>query len=97
VLFFLFNEGSLDWDPGTYKYGKEQFKAVAAAGGADVPECKELVLKGLQKDHACESMHCTFGGVWSGGGGGGQADLLVASFFFDKAAEVGTRNVLHFD
>lgn len=33
-------------------------------------------------------MKCTFGGVWNGGGGDGQKKLFVASFFFDRAAEV---------
>lgn len=33
-------------------------------------------------------MKCTFGGVWNGGGGDGQKNLFVASFFFDRAAEV---------
>jgi apyrase len=33
-------------------------------------------------------MKCTFGGIWNGGGGDGQNNLFVASFFFDRAAEV---------
>lgn len=33
-------------------------------------------------------MKCTFGGVWNGGGGDGQKNLFVASFFYDRAAEV---------
>lgn len=39
-------------------------------------------------DSACTHMKCTFGGVWNGGGGDGQKNLFVASFFFDRAAEV---------
>ncbi|CAM6099657.1 unnamed protein product [Calypogeia fissa] len=74
---------------GSYVYGGEQFTAVADASGADVGGCKELVLQALNKHETCTSLHCTFGGVWSGGGGSGQSNLLVASFFFDKAAEVG--------
>jgi hypothetical protein len=33
-------------------------------------------------------MKCTFGGVWNGGGGDGQKNMFVASFFFDRAAQV---------
>lgn len=39
-------------------------------------------------ESACMHMKCTFGGVWNGGGGDGQKNLFVASFFFDRAAEV---------
>jgi apyrase len=33
-------------------------------------------------------MKCTFGGIWNGGGGDGQKNMFVASFFFDRAAQV---------
>lgn len=72
-----------------YHYGTEDFKAVADGSGADVGGCKDLVLRALKREEACTSLQCTFDGVWSGGGGAGQKDLLVASFFFDRAAEVG--------
>lgn len=41
-------------------------------------------------ESTCTHMKCTFGGVWNGGGGDGQKNLFVASFFFDRAAEVLT-------
>lgn len=64
-------------------------ECLASVSGAEVAGCKDLVLKALKREEAFTSLQCTFGGVWSGGGGAGQAKLLVASFFFDKAAEVG--------
>lgn len=46
-------------------------------------------MKALKLNEAtCTHMKCTFGGVWNGGGGDGQRNLFVASFFFDRAAEV---------
>jgi len=39
-------------------------------------------------ESTCTHMKCTFGGIWNGGGGDGQKNLFVASFFFDRAAEV---------
>jgi apyrase len=73
---------------GEYVYGSVNYRAVGSASGADYDECQELVVKALKKDHACDHMQCTFGGVWNGGGGDGQKKLLVASFFFDRALQV---------
>ena len=74
---------------GTYKYGGTAFKAAASPSGASVDECKRVALKALKvNDSVCTHMKCTFGGVWNGGGGGGQKNMFVASFFFDRAAEV---------
>lgn len=51
-------------------------------------ECRRVTLKALKINETCTHMKCTFGGVWNGGGGDGQKNLFVASFFFDRAAEV---------
>ncbi|KAI5068044.1 hypothetical protein GOP47_0016389 [Adiantum capillus-veneris] len=74
---------------GEYQYSSEQFAAEGSASGADFRKCQKLLVKALNKDHACEHMQCTFGGVWSGGGGDGQRKLFVASFFFDRALQAG--------
>lgn len=48
-----------------------------------------MALKALKiNETTCTHMKCTFGGIWNGGGGDGQKSLFVASFFFDRAAEV---------
>ena len=70
-----------------------RYKAVGPASGADFGECLKLITKALNKDHACEHMQCTFGGVWNGGGGDGQKKLIVASFFFDRALQVCIYNL----
>lgn len=72
---------------GEYKYGSEKFTAAGSASGADFHKCQNLLVEVLNKDHACEHMQCTFGGIWSGGGGDGQKKLFVASFFFDRALQ----------
>lgn len=60
-----------------------------AHSGSSVNSCKSIALKALKvNDSACTHMKCTFGGIWNGGGGDGQKNLFVASFFFDRAAEV---------
>ncbi|KAL1211570.1 Apyrase 1 [Cardamine amara subsp. amara] len=75
---------------GTYKYGGNVFKAAASPSGANLDECRRVVLNTLKvNDSLCTHMRCTFGGVWNGGGGGGQKNMFVASFFFDRAAEAG--------
>jgi apyrase len=74
---------------GSYSYGGQKYKATASADGGDYLKCKHLVVKALKVDAACDSMKCTFGGVWNGGGGPGINSLFVASFFFDRAVEAG--------
>ncbi|XP_008793372.1 probable apyrase 1 [Phoenix dactylifera] len=75
---------------GTYKYGDEVHKAIAAPSGASLSKCRNEAVKALKVDgRVCTHMKCTFGGVWNGGGGDGQRNLFVASFFFDRAAEAG--------
>ena len=57
--------------------------------GASLNECRRLTVNALKvNDTLCTHMKCTFGGVWNGGRGGGQKNMFVASFFFDRAAEV---------
>lgn len=74
---------------GTYKYGGKPFKASSNPSGSSLNECKSIALKALKvNESTCTHMKCTFGGIWNGGGGDGQKNLFVASFFFDRAAEV---------
>ncbi|XP_042418356.1 probable apyrase 1 [Zingiber officinale] len=75
---------------GSYKYGDKTYKASASSSGASFSKCKDDAIKALRNNEpACTHMKCTFGGIWNGGGGDGQKNLFVASFFFDRAAEVG--------
>jgi apyrase len=74
---------------GSYTYGGQKYTASASADGGDYEKCNQVVVKALKADASCESMRCTFGGVWSGGGGDGMKSLFVASFFFDRALEAG--------
>jgi len=73
---------------GQYKYGDDTFEASASPSGASYSKCKDDAVKALKVDEACTHMKCSFGGIWNGGGGAGQKNLFVASFFFDRAAEV---------
>ena len=72
-----------------YKYGGKEFKAPASQSGASLDECRRITINALKvNDTLCTHRKCTFGGVWNGGRGGGQKNMFVASFFFDRAAEV---------
>lgn len=74
---------------GIYKYGGEEYKAAASPSGSNVDECRRVASNALKANEStCTHMKCTFGGIWNGGGGDGQKNLFVASFFFDRAAEV---------
>ncbi len=74
---------------GTYKYGGVKYKAFAPPSGSNIDECRRVTSNALKvNESTCKHMKCTFGGVWNGGGGDGQKNLFVASFFFDRAAEV---------
>ncbi|KAG0599291.1 hypothetical protein M758_12G140900 [Ceratodon purpureus] len=74
---------------GSYIYGGQSFNATASPDGGDYGKCNDLVVEALNADAACESIQCTFGGVWSGGGGDGIKSLVVASYFFDRALDAG--------
>lgn len=73
---------------GSYEYGPTVYKASALPTGSSHSKCREAAIKALKVNESCTHMKCTFGGVWNGGGGDGQKNLFVASFFFDRAAEV---------
>lgn len=78
---------------GSYQYGGKDYKASAPPSGSSLSGCRRTVLKALKvNESTCTHMKCTFGGVWNGGGGDGQKNLFVASFFFDRAAEVRLRS-----
>lgn len=74
---------------GSYKYGGKSFNASSSPSGSSLNECKSMALNALTvNESTCTHMKCTFGGIWNGGGGDGQKNLFVASFFFDRAAQV---------
>ena len=74
---------------GSYKYGGKSFNASSSPSGSSLNECKSIALNALTvNESTCAHMKCTFGGIWNGGGGDGQKNLFVASFFFDRAAQV---------
>lgn len=74
---------------GSYKYGGAIYSASPLPYGSNMKSCRDVSIKALKVNESiCTSMKCTFGGVWNGGGGDGQRNLFVASFFFDRAAEV---------
>lgn len=74
---------------GTYKYGGAVYKSLHSPSGSSMQKCREVATKALKVNESlCTHTKCTFGGVWNGGGGDGQKNLFVASFFFDRAAEV---------
>ncbi|KAK4349364.1 hypothetical protein RND71_032119 [Anisodus tanguticus] len=75
---------------GSYKYGGKVYPASAMSQGSSMTNCRLVAVKALSvNESTCTHMKCTFGGVWNGGGGDGQKNMFVASFFFDRAAEVG--------
>lgn len=74
---------------GTYKYGGAELDASASKDGPSYMKCRTAAVEALSfNKRACTHMKCTFGGVWNGGGGDGQKNLFVASYFYDRAAEV---------
>ena len=85
VLIAIF----LRWIVGKYQYGDDTFEASGSSSGATYSKCRAVAVRALKVDEpACTHMKCTFGGVWNGGGGDGQKNLFVASFFYDRAAQV---------
>ncbi|XXG40976.1 hypothetical protein AAC387_Pa01g1554 [Persea americana] len=74
---------------GLYKYGGTVYNVSASHSGSSFTKCWRGALKALKIDESCKYRKCTFGGVWNGGSGDGQKNLLVASYFYDRAAQVG--------
>eukprot|EP00850_Spirogloea_muscicola_P009478 SM000053S17435 [mRNA] locus=s53:363203:366038:- [translate_table: standard] len=74
---------------GSFKYNDKEYQALARIVGSDHNDCSSLALKALKKDTECTLVKCSFGGIWSGGGGDGRRRLYVASFYFDRAAQLG--------
>ncbi|CDP04087.1 unnamed protein product [Coffea canephora] len=74
---------------GYYTYGDVAYRASAFPTGPNMKKCRAFVLKALKINAPCKHKKCTFNGVWNGGGGDGQKNLYVASFFYDRASQVG--------
>eukprot|EP00475_Leptophrys_vorax_P024160 TRINITY_DN33273_c0_g1_i5.p1 TRINITY_DN33273_c0_g1~~TRINITY_DN33273_c0_g1_i5.p1 ORF type:complete len:391 (-),score=17.70 TRINITY_DN33273_c0_g1_i5:11-1183(-) len=80
-----------------YMYGADELKALAKPEGSSAAECAALVVKALKNGGAadaaaapaCSFDECTFAGAWSGGRGEGAKKLYIASYFFDRAGQVG--------
>ncbi|CAI7805025.1 unnamed protein product [Closterium sp. NIES-53] len=80
-----------------YVYGTEEVQAQALPTGGSAAECALLAAKALELGGAlagdaapaCSFEECTFGGVWSGGRGQGASKLFIASYFFDRAGQLG--------
>ena len=81
---------------GSYTYAGQKYEVSASSSCADVDACQAYASKALKVNETCTHMQCSFGGIWNGGGGAGQKNLFVASFFFDRAAEVWTLTKLPF-
>lgn len=79
---------------GLYKYGGTVYNVSASHSGSSFTKCWRGALKALKIDESCKYRKCTFGGVWNGGSGDGQKNLLVASYFYDRAAQVMTMDFL---
>lgn len=77
---------------GSFTYNEVVYQVSASNYGASYQKCRQGAIKALKVNTACPYKNCTFGGVWNGDGGYGQRNLYVASFFYDRAAQVGFIN-----
>ncbi|WOL18698.1 putative apyrase 2 [Canna indica] len=74
---------------GVYEYNGGVYNASSSPLGSSFSKCRSEVIKALKVDEPCNYSKCTFAGIWNGGGGEGQKNLYVASYFFDRASDVG--------
>ncbi|KAJ0979153.1 hypothetical protein J5N97_014627 [Dioscorea zingiberensis] len=74
---------------GSYTYSGSTYQASASPSGPSYKKCRSNAIAALKVDEPCTYSNCSFGGVWNGGGGVGQKNLYVASFFYDRAVQVG--------
>ena len=73
----------------TYEYARVSYPATGRSKGASFKNCAKLAKDALDMKAECAFDKCSFGGVWSGGGGKGVEKIYVASYFFDRASQLG--------
>lgn len=74
---------------GKYEYGRKVHKAVAQNSGSSFKSCIDVTTDALNLKKECTFEKCSFNGIWNGGGGVGVKEVFVASYFFDRASQLG--------